>query len=125
MQVYQENRAYFEQLGFETEAFGGKEIAIRALPLVLGETALESLFRDALDSIADNKAASAPELIKGRIITSACKHSIKAGDVMSAEELNDLIQKLGQNESLTCPHGRPVAIRIERKDLEKGFKRLV
>ena len=65
------------------------------------------------------------ELRKQRLIRSACRHSIKAGDALSMPELQALIEKLKGNAQLTCPHGRPIALCMTKHDLEKGFKRIV
>ena len=85
---------------------------------------LTAFFKDILtdSSFRDEKI---PTLIKERIAQKACKSAIKAGDTLSNEEVNALLELLKQNWELKCPHGRPIAIKISRTEMDKWFKRIV
>ena len=57
---------------------------------------------------------------------SACKHAIKGGEPVTEEEIRDLLAEfLSGRIPLTCPHGRPVVVRITKTELEKMFRRIV
>ena len=65
------------------------------------------------------------DLLKEKIAQKACKCAIKAGDKLSEIEIDLLISKLKDDLGLKCPHGRPVAIKITRTEIDKWFKRIV
>lgn len=96
---------------------------MRAVPLLLGQPALKQLFKDLLDTLSG--PAQIMSTLDEKLIRSACRHSVKAGDSLSLEQLQTLVDKLKENDQLTCPHGRPVALKITKHDLEKGFMRIV
>lgn len=125
MQQYQEMEPIFHAMGFETEAFGTNTVAVRAIPAVLQQCGIRQVFHDVLDQQDKGAKLNTAELRKQRLIRSACRHSIKAGDALSMPELQALIEKLKGNAQLTCPHGRPIALCMTKHDLEKGFKRIV
>ena len=55
----------------------------------------------------------------------ACKSAIKSGDRLTDGEVKILTEYIKNNLALTCPHGRPVAVRITRTEIDKWFKRIV
>lgn len=113
----------FEKLGFEIEWFGENTIAIRAVPIVMGEPCSGDFFNDILDSIEGSKAVSP---LEGIVINMACKNSIKAGSAISYEEMQELIRRLSETKSpYNCPHGRPTLISMSQYELEKKFKRVL
>ena len=66
------------------------------------------------------------QMVRSRLMQSACKHAIKAGEPMTREEIEGLLSEyLNGERLLTCPHGRPVIIRITKTELEKMFRRIV
>ena len=67
---------------------------------------------------------TASALVNEKLCQSACKHSIRAGDDVSKDEIAYLIEKM-KDEIVLCPHGRPIIAKISRKDLEKMFKRVL
>ena len=60
-----------------------------------------------------------PELMK-----SACKHAVKGNQRLSDSEIRFIVEALRSLKGLTCPHGRPIAITISRKEMEKRFGRI-
>ena len=125
MQAFGSLQELFCSLGFICEPFGPQEIAVRAVPVLMQQVPIVQLFHDILDQSGMGQTVTSFALQKERLIRSACRHSIKAGDKLSQQELQTLVQKLQENEQLTCPHGRPVAIKVLRRDLEKGFRRVL
>lgn len=114
----------FERLGFEIEWFGDNTIAIRSVPIIMGEPCNGNFFNEILDSLdGNNKAASPLEKI---VISMACKNSIKAGTSITFEEMQELVKRLSQTKSpYTCPHGRPTLISMSQYEIEKKFKRVL
>ena len=124
MQSFLLLRGQFEQLGFDVEPFGKTTVAVRGVPVLLYNLSAIELFLEVLDQ-AEKTPLKTFDLQRERIIRSACRHSVKAGDKLTNEEIKVLAQELKKNERLTCPHGRPIALRITKTDLEKGFYRIV
>ncbi|MBE5957877.1 MAG: DNA mismatch repair endonuclease MutL [Lachnospiraceae bacterium] len=116
----------FYEFGFEIEPFGGREYAIRAVPLDLYTLNERELFIDMLDnlSLENNKVSS--ELLSDRIATMSCKAAVKGNNTLSYAEADELIDKLlSLDNPYNCPHGRPTIISMSKYELEKKFKRII
>ncbi len=120
---------YFDILrstGFELEEFGGYTVRINAVPYLLGQPQLPLFFEELLSGIDEIRQLDSAAMKKDAIIRMACRKAIKAGDKLTAEETETILDHYGDGKKqLTCPHGRPIVLAIEKKALEKGFKRLV
>jgi len=113
----------FIKLGFDISVFGTDSVLVRAVPYVFNKPMDPMTLRDILDQINSNQYAGLPESEKF-IISMSCHSAIKAGDVLSQMEMNELIQQLAKTQCpYTCPHGRPTIISMSLKELEKKFKR--
>lgn len=123
--LYTDNSLVFQNLGFEIEWFGENTLAIRAIPIIMGEPCTGEFFSNILDSIGETSSNSVSPLEK-IIISMACKNAIKAGDSITPEETRELINRLMKTKQpYTCPHGRPTIITMSRYELEKKFKRII
>ena len=114
----------FKEVGIDLEVLHDNVYRVYGVPIELCDMDLTAFFKDILtdSSFRDEKI---PTLIKERIAQKACKSAIKAGDTLSNEEVNALLELLKQNWELKCPHGRPIAIKISRTEMDKWFKRIV
>ena len=117
-----ENLPLLERCGFRCEDFGDGTVLVRALPddVPAAETAstLEEMAQKLLLQRAD------PETLRDELLhTIACKSAIKAGMTSDVTELAALVRRVQSGEIRYCPHGRPVAARLTRYELEKMFKR--
>ncbi len=123
MAVLLEQRDLLEEFGFQVEEFGPESLLVRAVPAEIegvqaGET-LEMLAEKLrLGGRADPAAAR-----DAMLHTMACKAAIKGGWVSDRTELQALVGKVQSGEIRYCPHGRPVAVKLTRYELEKMFKR--
>ncbi len=116
----------FEALGFDIEPFGGKEIAIHAVPYELGKIDSEELFLSMLADLEVSRNLEDLDIYVHRVATEACKAAVKGGGRISVEEAQSLVDQLFECEDpYHCPHGRPTIISISKTDLEKRFKRIV
>ena len=73
------------------------------------------------ETIGDKKASA---FINEKLCQHACKHAIRAGDDVTKDEIVYLIEEM-KKSVLLCPHGRPIVVKITRKELEKMFKRVL
>ncbi|MDR2515581.1 MAG: DNA mismatch repair endonuclease MutL [Christensenellaceae bacterium] len=120
-----ENLAHLEGLGFQLEAFGPSQYRVLSLPMLLGQPAVPGFIQQLLDHIEDVSNLREEDLKRETLIQMACHGAIKAGDRLSYEELRALMQSIrGENIPLTCPHGRPVLLRMTKRELERKFKRI-
>ena len=124
--VFNDNKEYFEKIGFECEEFGGSEVAITGIPSELFCNTPKEMFLDILEELGENKHNSTPKVILQRIATMACKASVKGGRKISVAEMTELIDEmLTLDNPYHCPHGRPTIFSMSKYELEKKFKRIV
>lgn len=118
------NLELMEKAGFELEDFGNSTILVRAVPAMLhGEDITDMLVEAAQGLIT--KGIPESERLDRIYHTVACKAAIKGGNITTKTELEALAKKiLADNNVMYCPHGRPVAFQLTKKELEKQFGRI-
>ncbi|MGI6700603.1 MAG: DNA mismatch repair endonuclease MutL [Christensenellales bacterium] len=122
--LFLENQALLSSFGFDAEDFGNRSVRLHSVPIILGEPEAESAFKDALDELQASGSLSQDKK-ESRLIQSACKHAIKGGERRSMDDVRALVNKmLNDNIVPTCPHGRPLMLKISKRELEKRFGRL-
>ena len=112
-------------MGIEIAEFGRNAFKVSAVPAFLTEINLQKFFNDVLSDLNTLKNLSVNELLMEKLAQTACKAAIKSGDRLTEFEIKTLRDKLKENIGLKCPHGRPVAIKITRTEIDKWFKRIV
>ena len=115
-----ENIESFGKFGFEIDEFGDNEILIRAVPIMNFRDSIENIFREILMNLRENKSKDIRENI---IISMSCRGAVKANEKLTQDEMEIMVEKLHEIGEYTCPHGRPIIIKITMNDLEKLFKR--
>ncbi len=119
-------REEFEKVGFEIEHFGGQEYAIRAVPTELYGLKEMDYFRELLDALSEDKKRWDMDSVLAHLASMSCKGAIKAGNRISMQEADVLLDELLSLENpYHCPHGRPVILSYSKTELEKKFKRIV
>ena len=121
-------RQYFEKLGFNIENFGGREYAMRAIPIDLfGCESEKDMFIQILDELShETNLERTPDVINYKIASMACKASVKGNTRMSFAEMEALLDELLTLENpYNCPHGRPTIISMSKYEIDKKFKRVV
>ena len=120
-----ENLERFTELGFSVQPLNGTMIRIDAVPSMVSSNAA-GFISDAVSVIADAGSVSELDLVRSKLIQTACKKALKAGDRLEKEEIYEIIEAYKNGATpMTCPHGRPVIISITKTDLQKRFKRIV
>jgi len=109
--------------GIALEPFGQRTYLVRAVPAMVRGDAVTGAIREIVDSLAEGGGkVSLEEEIAASI---ACHSAVKAGDVLSMEEMRNLVRDMESTESPhTCPHGRPTMIRFSSAQLEREFGRV-
>lgn len=113
------------EMGFDIEEYGETSFKVTAVPTDLMNIDIARFFNDILADISGYRAIKLEELLKDKLATTACKSAVKGGDELTIEEIDALFAMMEGDMGLKCPHGRPVVVRMERKELEKMFKRIV
>ena len=120
-----ENLERFTELGFSVQPLNGTMIRIDAVPSMVSSNAA-GFISDAVSFLADAGSVSELDLVRSKLIQTACKKALKAGDRLEKEEIYEIIEAYKNGATpMTCPHGRPVIISITKTDLQKRFKRIV
>ena len=115
----------FEELGIIFEEFGDNSYVVREFPGWIEEDE-EQMIKIIVEKVLRNNNITFNELRNDAIAMASCKMSIKANQVLTDVEMNKVISDLYECKNpFTCPHGRPIITKMEKKDLEKMFKRIV
>lgn len=114
----------FEDVGIDIFPIGDGVFNVCSLPVELIDIDFDVFFRDILTD-STFKDEKIPGILREKIIQKACKSAIKSGDKLSEMEINSLVDQLKNNWQLKCPHGRPIAVKITRTEIDKWFKRIV
>ena len=120
LEIISENIEDFKKSGFEIDRFSDNEILIRSVPILDFNDSTENIFRNVLNNIKEKRYTDIRENI---LISMSCKGAIKANQKLSFEEMETMVRKLHEIGEYTCPHGRPIIVKITLDDLEKLFKR--
>lgn len=118
--------AELENLGFEVEEFGGAALKVSAVPALLStencSNALRALAED-LEGL--DRGAHVQEALRRIAATTACHAAVKANYPLTYEKMMHILDELRATAySTVCPHGRPVMLRLTRREIEKNFDRI-
>lgn len=116
----------FAGLGFEIEDFGGREYALRGVPVDLYGQEEKALFLSVLDEMSEGPLHKDLTVVEEKLATMACKSAVKGNHSFSFAEMEALIDELlTLDNPYNCPHGRPTIISMSKYEIEKKFKRIV
>jgi DNA mismatch repair protein MutL len=115
-----------EACGFEVEPFGRKTIAIKSAPADLKHSDVERLLAELLESLEKETQSVSLKQLREKIAASiACHAAIKINMHLDQTKMVWLIEELQKTQiPMSCPHGRPIILRYEKKEILKAFKRL-
>nr|WP_325229616.1 DNA mismatch repair endonuclease MutL [uncultured Oscillibacter sp.] len=116
-----EHLPLLEELGFSCEDFGGGAVLVRELPADLDAEDVTATLEEIAGKLRSGRSLA--ERREGLLHTMACKAAIKGGWKSDPEELRVLVSKVQSGEVRYCPHGRPVAVKLTKYEIEKMFKR--
>ena len=124
--ILKENLDKLIDMGFTLEEFGGKTFVVRTHPAWLPGNDLGDSIKKIIDIIIENESIDYSRFIWRVAATLACKHSIRAHDIITKDDMENLLEKIRYCENpFTCPHGRPTIISYSTYELEKMFKRVM
>ena len=114
------------KFGFEVEEFGGDSIKVTAMPALLPRDECDAALRALADDLEGlDRGLRLEESIKQIAATTACHAAVKANYPLTLEKMHHILEELRATAySTVCPHGRPVMLRITRREIEKNFDRI-
>jgi DNA mismatch repair protein MutL len=115
-----------ERNGFEAEPFGPRTLAVKATPVGLEGKELERVLEEVLGVTEKSAQVENEDLRRTRIAASiACHAAIKVNMPLEAAKIDWLLRELGKTEHpMSCPHGRPIALRYSLRDIQRAFQRI-
>ena len=123
-QIFLEKKDYFNDTLFDMDIFSDNSIVVRGIPAIVKDMDIEGFISDCLESLKKDEDHILD--VKKTIAEKAACHSARrSGDSLTVEDANLIASRvLNGDYGLRCPHGRPYIYRLEKKDLEKVFKRI-
>lgn len=118
------NKEALQNLGFDIEEFGENSLVVREIPQAFDLKSAAFLINDLIEKLDFTLPEERFELALDSLMQHSCKAAIKANDSLMDIEVESLISQLKRlNDPYTCPHGRPIIIKISKEEIEKKFNR--
>lgn len=122
---YDENKDIFEKAGFRISDFGDNSIRIEEVPYFLDRLNPTELITSMINNLKKMGSGETIEVKYNKIASMSCRAAVKANDVLSLVEMENLIEDLRYiKDPFHCPHGRPTIIKFTSYELDKKFKRI-
>jgi len=122
--VFRDISEALTRFGFSITVFSGTSIVIEAMPVDVKIGRESQILLDIIDYYRNHPLQGFNHLEKVSAAY-ACKNAVKSGEVLTAGEMQTLVDQLFACESpFFCPHGRPVIVTFEMEELDKKFKRI-
>ena len=119
----EKNLDFINRVGFDMASFGKNSFVIKGIPYGLEFKEAKNFLYEIIENLDEDFSSDNPMKIE-RIIGNACKKAVKANDYLDEKEVDALILSLSQTDNpFSCPHGRPVFIKLSQGELERKFKR--
>ena len=118
--------AELERLGFEIEPFGAATIRVAAVPALLRSEDSSKALRALADDLEGlDRGAHVRDALQRIAATTACHAAVKANDPLTYDKMMHILDELRATAySTVCPHGRPVMLRLTRREIERNFERV-
>ncbi|MBQ7845644.1 MAG: DNA mismatch repair endonuclease MutL [Clostridia bacterium] len=124
-ELLMEHQDLLEGIGLSIEPYGDQEMAIRSIPMILGNPQAKDFLHDIISQLESERGGISLEKRRASILQLACKKAVKGGDALSEDEIRHLVtQMIDQKVTPTCPHGRPLVVSLSHTELDKRFKRI-
>lgn len=120
-EIIENQEENLKKFGFEIDFFGKNDILVRAVPNLKFSSSIEELVRDIIEDLKNTNVKN--NLLEEIVIMASCKNAIKANQPLTNEEIEILLDQFYKINEFTCPHGRPIILKLTTSDIEKSFKR--
>ena len=124
--TFSQNKDFFAKIGFDIDEFGNNVVIIRSVPETLIDINLKDLLTELIENVSKTNGKTHTDTELAALHTMACKRALKGNQTLTMAEMEELVKRVeGLDAINTCPHGRPIEIKMTKKELEKNFKRIV
>ena len=115
------NQPLLEEAGFRAEAMGGRTFALNSFPDIFEAEEARDVLLQLLDEIGEEESGRRREKM---LAAMACKTAVKAHEPLAPDKMDYLVEELFRTSNpALCPHGRPIIVKIEKAEIERGLKR--
>lgn len=121
----EENIRTVRSMGFAVEPYGADAFKVAEVPFDFRDINLKTFFNEIFADMDNLRETKMEDILKDKIAQKACKAAIKGGDELTQQEIDELLRLIDGNFGLKCPHGRPVCVKLTKREVEKMFKRIV
>ena len=119
--IISENQEIFNEFGFDIDQFSDNEILLRAVPAFDFREDVKNVLQKLLEDLKNENEIK--DLRENIIISMSCKGAVKAGQRLDMGEMRNMVRRLHEVGKYTCPHGRPIIVKLTKNDLDKMFGR--
>ena len=117
--IISENQEIFNEFGFDIDQFSDNEILLRAVPAFDFREDVKNVLQKLLEDLKNENEIK--DLRENIIISMSCKGAVKAGQKLDMGEMRNMVRRLHEVGKYTCPHGRPIIVKLTKNDLDKMF----
>ena len=119
--IISENHEIFSEFGFDIDQFSDNEMLLRAVPAFDFREDVKNILQKLLEDLKNENEIK--DLRENIIISMSCKGAVKAGQRLDMGEMRNMVRRLHEVGKYTCPHGRPIIVKLTKNDLDKMFGR--
>lgn len=124
-QLLEENQDLLKTIGLTVEIFGENEVAIRSIPMILGQPQTGSLLREIIDQLESERGVISIEKRRNALLALACKKAVRRNERLSEGDLQELVVRMVDNNvTPTSPRGTPLIVALSHSELDRRFRRL-
>jgi len=124
-QLLEENQDLLKSIGLTVEVFGENEVAIRSIPMILGQPQTGSLLREIIDQLESERGVISIEKRRNALLALACKKAVRRNEWLSEDDLRELVVRMVDNNvTPTSPRGTPLIVALSHSELDRRFRRL-
>ena len=123
-ELLENHRELLQSIGLTVETFGETEVAIRSIPMILGQPQAGTLLREILDQLESERGIVSLEKRRSAILALACKKSVRHGDKLQEGDIRELVVRMVEkNITPASPRGTPLLVALPRTDIDRRFRR--
>lgn len=123
-QLLESHRDLLQGIGLNVDSFGETEVAIRAIPMILGQPQASSLLREILDQLEGERGIISLEKRRAGILAIACKKAVRHGEKLRADDIRELVVRMVEKKiTPASPRGTPLIVALTHSDIDRRFHR--
>lgn len=123
-QLLEAHQVLLQGIGLTVEAFGETEVAVRSIPMILGQPQAADLLREILDQLEGERGVVSLEKRRAGILAIACKKAVRRGEKLNEDDIRELVVRMVEkNITPTSPRGTPLIVALSHADVDRRFRR--